>query len=212
MDLIQEFLPVIILILLSLGPKILEIFQPKNDEDRSAPPAPDSEEQRRIREEIRRRIEANKQRQQQGAPAQQQQQAAPPPMQQREEPPARKPLTPPPLNSPETVGPIPGMQMRSESARRSAPSQPKYDPYKAQQELADAQKRLESTHQKLEEAKQKARQRKQAKKQKDLWSAAPQLEALTASGLRNTLRKKSEIRRAILLSEVLGKPVAMRDQ
>ena len=203
MDLIQEFLPVIILILLSLGPKILEIFRPKNDEDRSAPPAPDSEEQRRIREEIRRRIEANKQRQQQ-AP-----QAAPPPLAREQTQgtplPRTRAQSPPPLSNPELAVP-------QRTRRESVSSKPKYDPYKAQQELAEAQKRLESTHQKLEEAKAKARQRERTKQHNVLWSAAPQLEGLSASGLRSTLRKKKEIRRAILLSEVLGKPVAMRNQ
>lgn len=202
-----EFLPILLIILASIGPKILELFQRKNDQkdDRQAPP--DSQEQRRVKEEIRRRIEAARQgRDLQDQPRQQR--APQPPVTPRPQPTSQRRPSPPPLTP--TAGPN-DRQLSGPDLEPTA----RFDPNKTQRELQEAQERLEASNRRLAEAKQKAKERRrhpaQSARQSGPSVAAPELLALDAQSLRKTLRNKKEIRRAIVLSEVLGKPISQRN-
>ncbi|MEM7672193.1 MAG: hypothetical protein AAF212_02515 [Verrucomicrobiota bacterium] len=203
-----EFLPILLIILASIGPKILELFQRKNDQkdDRQAPP--DSQEQRRVKEEIRRRIEAARQgRDLQDQPRQQRAPQPPVTSPRPQSTPQRRP-SPPPLTP--TAGPN-DRQLSGPDLEPTA----RFDPNKTQRELQEAQERLEASNRRLAEAKQKAKERRrhpaQSARQSGPSVAAPELLALDAQSLRKTLRNKKEIRRAIVLSEVLGKPISQRN-
>ncbi|MEM9025577.1 MAG: hypothetical protein AAGB06_01445 [Verrucomicrobiota bacterium] len=202
-----EFLPILLIILASIGPKILELFQRKNDQEDNRQAPPNTQEQRRVKEEIRRRIEAARQgRDLQDQPRQQR--APQPPVTPRPQPTPQSRPSPPPLTP--TAGPN-DRQLSGPDLEPTA----RFDPNKTQRELQEAQERLEASNRRLAEAKRKAKERRrrpaQSAGQSGSSAAAPELVALNAQSLRKTLRNKKEIRRAIVLSEVLGKPISMRN-
>lgn len=209
MDRFFEFLPILVIILASLGPKILEAFQNKKDDEEERSSPAESEEQRRVKEEIRRRIEAARQgRNPQTQPAQRQQQRRP--VQESAPPPLQSPSSPA-RPSPPPLTPTASPDFQDESANTFQPSE-RFDPGKTQRELEEAKARLAATHQRLAEAKQKTKRRGQRAPAHGTtgMAGAPELVALNAQSIRGTLRNKKQIRQAIILSEVLGKPISMR--
>ena len=205
-DQIIEFLvPLVIFLAFTVGPRLLEQFGKSRDEDEERPQQPASEEQRRIQEEIRRRIQRNQA--QQRAPQRQSSENAEPPQLATQRPQRNYDPT-------RSEGNQDPSRPTTPQAASAVPMSDGEDQLKR---LAEAREAAERTQREIESARRKAQSilsktpSGRSPTRSSAYASVPTSE-LSLRSIRQATRNPARLREAIILNEVLSPPVSLRKQ
>lgn len=210
-QLIEFLFPLLIFLAITVGPRIAEAWQRRQlqEEDRKRPG--ETEEQRRAREEVRRIILENqaKEASEQSRPTAT---PAPTPAQRRQTVDAGQRRE---MGGPLTAPTAPGSLQRPARADTTPTATFDHDWHasrriqETQDQMREMERLTQASQKRLQEVQRQTRSAFENRQQSAFTLKVPKRTSLS-SGLRRTVRNPQQLRQAIVLSEILAKPISMR--